>query len=156
MWNQEFLSHFTHSFLIRDPAKTITSMYNKWPDFSELEVGFPEQRALFDLISAINGKHPPVIDSDDLLERPKEMTKIFCDAVGISFIEEALTWKVGSNLSQYSWWDGGSFHSNLSKSTGLKPQQRNYVEIQNTPLRVQRVYRRMIPHYQHLYKFRLH
>ena len=137
-------------------SKTITSIYNKWPDFSELEVGFPEQRALFDLISAINGKHPPVIDSDDLLERPKEMTKIFCNTVGIPFIEEALTWKVDSNLSQYSWWDGGSFHSNLSKSTGLKSQQRNYVKIQNAPIRVQSVYRRMMPHYQHLYKFRLH
>ncbi len=156
IWNNEFLSHFTHCFLIRDPAKTLTSIYNKWPDFSELEVGFPEQRALFDLISAINGKHPPVIDSDDLLERPKEMTKIFCGTVGIPFIEEALTWKVGSNLSQYSWWDGGSFHSNLSKSTGLKSQQRNYVKIQNAPIRVQSVYRRMMPHYQHLYKFRLH
>ena len=156
IWNKEFLSHFTHCFLIRDPAKTITSIYNKWPDFSELEVGFPEQRALFDLISAINGKHPPVIDSDDLLERPKEMTKIFCGTVGIPFIEEALTWKVDSNLSQYSWWDSGSFHSNLSKSTGLKPQQRKYVEIQNTPPRVQKVYRRMKLHYQHLYKFRLY
>ena len=46
----EFLSHFTHSFLIRDPSKTITSMYDKWPDFNELEVGFPEQRALPNLI----------------------------------------------------------------------------------------------------------
>ena len=68
MWDPEFLSHFTHSFLIRDPSKTITSMYDKWPDFHELEVGFPEQRALFDLIVALNGKIPPVIDSDDLLE----------------------------------------------------------------------------------------
>ena len=51
MWNQKLLSHFTHAFLIRDPAKTITSINNQWPDFDELEVGFPEQRALFDLIS---------------------------------------------------------------------------------------------------------
>ena len=97
-----------------------------------------------------------VVVEPTILERPKEMTKIFCGTVGIPFIEEALTWKVGSNLSQYSWWDGGSFHSSLSKSTGLKSQQRNYVKIQNTPIRVQSVYRRMMPHYQHLYKFRLH
>jgi len=63
---------------------------------------------------------------------------------------------VDSNLSQYSWWDSGSFHSNLSQSTGLKPQQRKYVEIQNTPPRVQKVYRKMKLHYQHLYKFRLY
>ena len=47
LWDEEFLSHFTHAFLIRDPALTITSMFDKWPDFHEGEVGFPEQRALF-------------------------------------------------------------------------------------------------------------
>lgn len=33
LWTDEFLSRFNHSFLIRDPAKTITSMYKHWPDF---------------------------------------------------------------------------------------------------------------------------
>lgn len=56
MWDEEFLSHFTHIFLIRDPAKTITSIYDKWPDFDQGEVGFPEQRALFDLLFALNKK----------------------------------------------------------------------------------------------------
>ena len=58
----------SHCFLIRDPAKTLTSTHHQWNDFDELEVGFPEQRALFDLLTAINGAPPPVIDSDDLLE----------------------------------------------------------------------------------------
>ena len=65
MWTPEFLGHFTHAFLIRDPAKTITSVYDKWPDFDELEIGFPEQRALFDLLTALHGTPPPVNDSDD-------------------------------------------------------------------------------------------
>ena len=155
MWDREFLSHFTHAFLIRDPAKTISSMYNKWPDFDELEVGFPEQRALFDLIEALTGKTPPVVDSDDLLERPVEMTQAFCDAVGIPFIEEALSWEPGGDPSAHSWWDGGSFHANLAKSDGLKPQTRRYVEVADAPYRVQRVHRRMLPHYERLYAHRL-
>ena len=76
MWTPDFLANFTHAFLIRDPAKTISSMYNKWPDFDE-EVGFPEQRALFDLLWALNGTPPPVIDSDDLLENPEAMVEAF-------------------------------------------------------------------------------
>ena len=155
MWNPEFLSHFTHAFLIRDPAKTITSMYNKWPDFDELEVGFPEQRALFDLLTALDGVVPPVLDSDDLLEDPHKMTKTFCDAVGIPFIEESLSWEVGGDPSVHSWWDGGSFHANLAKSTGLAPQPRRYVDLDDTPERVRRVHRRMQPHYQHLFTHRL-
>ncbi len=155
MWDPEFLSHFTHSFLIRDPSKTITSMYDKWPDFNELEVGFPEQRALFDLIVALNGKIPPVIDSDDLLENPKSMTKAFCELIEIPYIEEALNWKSGGDPSVYSWWDGGSFHKNLSQSTGLRPQKRSYIEIEKTPSRVQQVYHRMRPHYDHLFDHRI-
>ena len=155
MWDAEFLSHFTHAFLIRDPAKTLTSLYARWPDFDELEVGFPEQRALYDLVTALNGSAPPVVDSDDLLENPHGMTAAFCEAVGIPFIESALTWEAGGDPSEHSWWDGGSFHANLAQSTGLTPQKRKYVDLENTPDRVKRVYRRMMPHYQHLYQNRL-
>ena len=40
-----FLDAFNHSFLIRDPAKTLTSMYGQWTDFTLDETGFAEQRA---------------------------------------------------------------------------------------------------------------
>ncbi len=155
MWGADFLSRFTHAFLIRDPAKTITSMHNKWPDFHEGEVGFPEQRALFDLLTALNGTPPPVVDSDDLLENPAAMTEAFCNAVCIPFIEEALTWEPGGDPSEHSWWDGGSFHANLAQSTGLKPQERRYLDLAETPPRVQQVHRRMKPHYDRLYRHRL-
>ena len=90
MWSPEMLRHFNHSFLIRDPAKTITSMHSKWPDFHEKEVGFTEQRSLFDLITEIEGSPPPVIDSDDLLEDPVRIVrKHWCEAVGIPFIADA-------------------------------------------------------------------
>jgi len=130
-------------------------MYNKWPNFDEAEVGFPEQRALFDLLWALNGKPPPVVDSDDLLENPEVIVEAFCDAVGIPFISDALSWEPGGDPSAHSWWDGGSFHHNLAKSTGLKPQARKYVEVTDAPNRVQRVHRRMKPHYDHLYAHRI-
>jgi hypothetical protein len=155
MWTPEFLSRFTHAFLIRDPAKTISSMYNKWPDFDELEVGFPEQRALFDLVTALNGTPPPVIDSDDMLEDPAAMVARFCEAVDIPFLPDALSWEAGADTGDYSWWDGGSFHANLKASTGLEPQVRRYVEVADAPDRVRRVHRRMKPHYDHLYQHRL-
>jgi len=155
LWDEAFLSHFTHAFLIRDPALTITSIYDKWPDFHEGEVGFPEQRALFDLLSALNGAPPPVFDSGDLLENPHTMVNKFCSSVGIDFIESALSWEPGANTDQYSWWDGGSFHKNLRASTGLKKQKRKYVSLHDTPDRVQQVYRRMKPHYDRLYKHRI-
>ena len=155
MWTPEFLAHFTHCFLIRDPAKTISSMHDKWPNFHEAEVGFPEQRALFALLWALNGAPPPVLDSDDLLEDPAAMVAAFCAAVDIPFIPQVLRWEPGGDPSEHSWWDGGSFHHNLAKSTGLTPQPRKYVEIADAPDRVRRVHRRMKPHYDRLHAHRM-
>ena len=66
-----------------------------------------------------------------------------------------LCWPAGGDPSAHSWWDGGSFHANLAKSTGLVRQERKYVDLANTPERVRRVHRRMLPHYQHLYAHRI-
>lgn len=156
MWNDELLSLFTHSFLIRDPAKTITSIFNKWPDFHEKEVGFPEQRQLFDIIADKTGNPPPVIDSDDVLADPVTMVQAWCKRVEIPFIESALSWEPGGDPSAHSWWDGGSFHANLAKSDGLKPQARTrYIDINEAPDRVKEVYEKMMPHYEHLHQYRI-
>lgn len=151
---ETFLSQFNHSFLIRDPAKTIASMYKHWPDFHEDEVGFAEQRALFDRLCDLHGTPPPVIDSDDLLEDPHGMIESFCNAVGIPFLPQALSWEPGAR-DEVSWWDGGSFHENLRNSDGLKPQPRRHAHIDDAPDRVKDVHARALPHYQHLYSHRL-
>ena len=155
MWNDEMLGHFTHSFLIRNPAMTITSMYDKWPDFHEKEVGFAEQRQLFELIMEKTGKAPPVIDSDDLLENPAVIVEKWSNAVGLEFMESALHWEPGAR-DEVSWWDGGSFHANLRNSDGLKPQPRkSYIKIEEAPARVQEVYERVMPHYEFMHQHRI-
>ncbi len=154
LWTDEFLAHFRHSFLIRDPLKTLTSMHSKWPDFHLKETGFAEQRQLFDRLTDLHGTTPPVIDSDDLLERPVEMVAAWCDAVGIPFIESALTWEPGPR-DEVSWWDGGSFHANLRNSDGLKPQQRSHVDLDDAAPRVQEAHARIERHYRHLHAHRI-
>ena len=153
LWDDELYDLFNHSFLIRDPAKTITSMADKFPDFHEGEVGFVEQRDLFDRLCDRLGRPPPVLDSDDLLVDPYNMVRIWCEA-GIPFMAGALSWQPGAR-DEVSWWDGGSFHANLRHSDGLKPQPRQYVDIDNLPDRVKAVYEQVLPHYRHLYQFRL-
>ena len=83
------------------------------------------------------------------------MVEAFCEAVGIPFIADALTWDPGADTSQYSWWDGGSFHANLRASTGLAPQRRKYIELDDAPDRVRQVHRRMKPHYDRLHAHRI-
>ncbi len=154
MCTREFLDHFNHSFFVRDPAKTITSMFKHWPDFHLKETGFIEQRRLFDRLSDEYGGVPPVLDSDDLLNDPGGMVKAWCDTVGIPFIPEALRWKPGAR-DEVSWWDGGSFHENLRNSDGLKRQPRNHIDISKAPDRVREIYEIVLPHYEHLRAHRL-
>ena len=96
LWDPDFLAHFTHAFLIRDPAKTLTSMYNKW---STRRTGgrFSEQRALFDLLSALTGRPPPVMTAMICWNTLKR-SPAFCAAVDIPFIAEALSWEAGGTL----------------------------------------------------------
>ncbi|MDD9883836.1 MAG: sulfotransferase family protein [Gammaproteobacteria bacterium] len=153
LWSDELLAMFTHTFLIRHPAKTIPSMYDKWRDFHETEVGFPEQRALFDRIAAAAGAPPPVFDSDDLLAAPAEVTAWWCAQVGIEFMPAALQWQPGAR-DEVSWWDGGVFHANLRASSNLKKQPRDYIDIEDAPARVRAIYDKMLPHYEHMHRHR--
>ena len=118
-WTDEFLNRFTHTFLIRDAAKVVTSVQRRWPDVHLKELAFVEQRVLFDRIADRDGQAPPVIDSDNLLENPECLVRAYCDAVGLPFIKEALTWEAGVDTGSYSWYDGGSWHEKLKGSTGL-------------------------------------
>ena len=154
IWDSKFLEYFNHSFLIRDPAKTITSMFKHWPDFHMIEAGFIEQRQLFDLVSDHLGSPPPVLDSDDLLEDPYKLIQLWCKSVNLPFIESALRWEPGAR-DEVSWWDGGSFHENLRNSNGLKPQERHYININEAPDNVKKIYDIALPHYEHLYQYRL-
>ena len=154
LWTDDFLEYFNHSFLIRDPAKVTTSMYQHWPDFVLKEAAFVEQRALFDRLCDKNGSAPPVIDSDDLLENPHGIVEAYCNATGIPFIAEALSWESGDR-EEVGWYDGGSWHDNLRDSSGLKPQARKYIDISDAPDRVQNIYAACLPHYEQLYQYRL-
>jgi hypothetical protein len=162
LWSGDFLHNFEHSFLIRDPAKVLTSLHRSWTKlgndegFTRNEIGIDEQRQLFDRLCDKLGKTPVVIDSDDLLEEPASMVELYCAAIGVPFIAEALSWEPGSR-SEVLWYDGDDsiWHETLKNSNGLKAQARKTVEIDDLPTRLQDLYREFLPHYQHLHKHRL-
>jgi len=148
MIDDAFLGRYTHSFLIRDPAKVLPSLYHHWPDFNGDEAGFAPLRRLFDMVCERDGRAPPVITSDDLLDHPHGTVEAYCGAVGIPFLAEALTWDSGKR-DEVSWYDGGSWHGNLRGSTGIERQARNYVDIGDDD-RLRRAYDEALPHYQAL------
>lgn len=153
MADAPFLAHFTHTFLIRDPARMLPSMWDKWPDFWVEETGYAEQHDLFEQLCDRDGVAPPVIDSDDLLEDPAGTTRRYCEAVGIPFIDAALSWDEGERR-EVSWYDKGSWHENLKSSTGLIKQKTQYVAIDHND-KLKQAYAHCRPHYDALHEHRL-
>lgn len=148
MVDGEFLDHFQHTFLIRDPAKTLASLYNHWNEFTVEEAGYADLHRMFDLVVDRYGVIPPLIDADDLVDEPAGVVGAYCAAVGIDFIPEALEWEPGEREEVR--WYGGDWHESLSTSTGLTRQEPTYrAAIEETPF-LRDMYARCRPHYEAL------
>ncbi len=153
MADGRFLDHFQHTFLVRDPAKVLTSMYNHWKEFTMEEASFEDLHRMFDLVTERYGEIPPVIDSDDLLEDAPGIVKAYCDAVGIEFMPEALEWEEGDRAEVR--WYGGRWHDSLAASSGLRRQVTEYqAQIDEVPF-LQEMYESCKPHYDAIARHRL-
>lgn len=158
MADDRFIDDFTHSFLIRDPEKVLTSMHARWPDIILPEIGFEELHTLFNRVADRTGKKPVVIDSDELLADADKGLRAYCDGVGIPFIAEALNWeeKTAERKEKNATWntDEHGFHDSLKSSKGLEPQKRDYPPLDSNADMV-RLYKASMPHYEALYEQRL-
>ncbi|MEM7293002.1 MAG: sulfotransferase family protein [Pseudomonadota bacterium] len=153
MADDRFLDAFTHTFLIRDPEKMITSMCARWPDLALDEVGYQDLHTLYNRIADREGKAPLVIDSDELLTAPEEGMRIYCEAVDIPFLPEALNWEKRDENPTWNT-DEHKFHERLRESTSLKPQKRDYPPLESSPHMV-RLYNASLPHYEALFEKRV-
>ncbi len=153
MADETFLDAFAHTFLIRDPEKVLTSMHSRWPDITLPEIGFEELHTLFRRIAERDSRPPVVIDSDELLASPQNGMKAYCEAVGIPFIEEALSWEKSAHNPTWNT-DEHGFHDALKNSTGLQAQNRDYPPLDSSDDML-RLYKACKPHYDALYPHRL-
>ena len=151
--NQVFLSNFENTFLIRNPQKMLPSLYKNWLDFTLEETGYEQLDKLFEMAKEISGKVPIVIDSDDLVQRPKATVKAYCNALKIPFIEEALEWKPQPQ-PEINQWEGG-WHDYVLSSQGFKEREKKeYIRVEDSEY-LKKAYEYCLPYYQKLYANRL-
>lgn len=162
MWDDAFLDRINHSFLIRDPAKVLASLHRSYQKagmakgFEAHEISFGAQQSLFELLQTRTGQTPPVLDSDDLLETPEMMVRVYCEAIGIPFIAEALSWEPGAR-NEVLWYDSNDdiWHASLRDSDGLKPSPRKSVNPAELHESIAGHYETFIGHYNVLHAHRL-
>jgi Sulfotransferase domain len=114
--DREFLAAATHTFIIRHPAEAIASHHALNPKLGRDEIGFAWLHEIFEAVREATGSTPVVIDSDDLLDRPAETVKAYCEAVGIPFIPDALNWQPGMRSE---WQATSRWHESTSRTSGF-------------------------------------
>ena len=117
---------------------------------------FDAQHRLFELLSDSTGVAPTVIDSDDLLSDPPKMVQAYCEAIGIPFIAEALSWEPGAR-DEVLWYDGNDniWHASLRDSDGLKAQAPRSADPDSLPDYLRRHYDDFVWRYEALHKHRI-
>ena len=98
-----FMLQQIHTFIIRDPYKAIKSHLKIHPKVSRKAIGYEDQFKTFEWLISLTGKAPFVIDAADLQSDPKKTMKSYCEAIGIIFLPDSLSWNSG--------YQAGLFHS---------------------------------------------
>ena len=134
--NLEWINKGLNCFLIRDPAKVITSYIKKNSLRSIKDVGF---KKLYQIFKLLNLKDPIVINSDYLLKDPKKYLKILCQKLNLDFDEKMLNWPKGFRDTDGIWskvWyqdviSTTTFNSNIKKEYKIPKDFENiYKECQ--------------------------
>lgn len=115
--DEAFLAGATHTFILRHPAEAIASHHALNPDLGRDEIGFARLHEIFTAVRTATGATPVVIDSDDLLDRPAETVRAYCQAVGIPFLSDALNWQPGMRSD---WQATSKWHESTSRTAGFK------------------------------------
>jgi hypothetical protein len=149
--DREWLGAVTNCFLIRDPREVVVSYIKKREDPTLPDLGFMQQAEMFDLVHARTNSVPLVVDAKDVLENPKRMLRLLCDAVGVDFSDSMLSWAPGLRETDGVW--AGHWYGEVAKTTSFQPYHQSDSKV---PARLQEIHDRCRECYEKLYEYRLH
>ena len=92
-------STFKHTFMIRDPYKSFLSFIclSKEAKFDIVpeEYGVREVYDMYKTVKESVDPNPVVVDADDLIKNPMGIMKSYCNATGLTYTDDMLTWTPG-------------------------------------------------------------
>jgi hypothetical protein len=147
--DDEFVSRFTNTFIIREPAPVISSLSSFWPDFTLEETGYEKQHRLFEL-AVQNGEDPAVVDAADLTADPAATIRAYCEKLGVPFMPESLSWEPGE-VPEWEMWT--EWHEEVQDSTGIKREPLE--DDTGVPAGLEGVYESCLPYYEELHARRV-
>jgi hypothetical protein len=148
---REWLGAVANCFLIRDPREVIASYIKKREEPALPDLGFVQQAEIFDFVRTRTSSIPPVIDAKDVLDNPKRMLRLLCEAVGVEFSKSMLSWPPGLRETDGIW--ARHWYGEVAKTTSFQPYRPRQAEV---PRHLREIYDRCRECYDRLYQWRLH
>ena len=112
-----FMRHVRSAFLLRAPEPMLASYQHGRAEVALSDLGFVQQRALFEREAACLGSAPPVIDSADLTTDPAGTLQRLCDALGLAYTDTMLHWPPGRRDTDGAW--APAWYAAVEQSTGF-------------------------------------
>lgn len=149
-FDRGFLRGLANVFLIRHPARVISSYAKKREAPTLDDLGFRQQAELFDEVADGLGAAPMVIDSADIRTDPRQALGRLCAGLGIAFTDRMLHWPAGPRPFDGAWaphWYGAVHRSTEFEAAEGPPSDLpdGYAQLADQAL----------PHYRRLAAFRL-
>ena len=114
---RDWIDGLTNCLLIRDPREMITSYIVKNDIPAMEDLGIPQLVEVYERVLDRTGSPPPIIDSRDVLENPRGVLSLLCEAVGVEFSEAMLSWPAGRRDSDGVW--AAHWYDQVERSTGF-------------------------------------
>ncbi len=148
-----WLTHFDIFFLIRHPNEIISSrqkIYNYPKKFTSHEIGIEDLYNLFILIQEFTKKTPVVIDSTDLIKKPRKVLQALCIKLDVSYSDRMLNWQSGIRETDPVW--AKTWYTTLLNSSGFIPFTKQKITL---PDYLNPVFEECLPFYEKLYQYRM-
>jgi hypothetical protein len=119
-----FVDEMDNFLLTRDPVDMLLSLgraLGRTPTMQDAAYGI--QIEILERIIE-SGRDPIVVDSRTLLNAPEATMRALCDALGVPFDPEMLSWPVGPKDVDGVW--GPHWYKRLHQSTGFEPYVANH------------------------------
>jgi hypothetical protein len=114
---RDWIAACRNAFLIRRPEDVLASYKEKRTQVTLADLGFVQQRELFERECDRLGHAPPVVDSRQVLVDPRGTLMALCRALGIPFTETMLSWPAGGRPSDGVW--APAWYDAVIRSTGF-------------------------------------
>ena len=147
----DWMNRVRNAFLIRHPRAVLASYALKRASVTASDIGFVQQRELFEREADRLGAAPPVIDAADVLESPAATLERLCAALGISYVPSMLHWTAGRRATDGVW--APAWYLSVERSTGFDARGPRLDEP--LPPRLQALADEAEPHYEALRSHRI-